>query len=450
MTRKLDNNSFGFETSKFHSTLSKSEETGGLEGGREIKVTKEPSNAYVQRNIRKVVGYIPIVGIFSSIGQARELIKYKDQPYKALHILRIAFQAVGLGSLFLIPDLAKTYFNYKQTKKEEINESLLSEDSDEYKTEKEDWDEVPENIMQSIPSNYLGEFKSMKSLNAINFYDGGKILYMDKSELFDREKFDPAWLKQAILFYGSNFLSVKHPTNKELSHRELYEIDESLNKKLIEIFSSKEFKQYEHVIANLKDKEQINELTLKFYTEVLPKYFNKGLTEEEKFNMENRVNDQVEKEEITTEDQNKIIPDRKQAMNAIKMLNAYDFYEKGEVLSINKNNLFKNDKNFDPAWLKQAILFYGANFLAIKRAPIRYLRHDQAIEIDKSLTQILKKLFSSKEFKDYEKKINNAKDEKAISMLTFNFYHSVLPKYFNEGLNQEEISSLSQRVKLVG
>lgn len=311
MTHEIKNNSFGFETSKFHSTLSGTKEAGGFEGGKEIKITREPSNAYVQRNISKVVGYIPLLGIFSSIRDIKELIKYNDQPYKAMHILRIAFQMVGLGSLFLIPDLAKTYFNHKQVKKEDTtNLNLISEEdyenlniqthnkgleknipskkpttnentTDDYpaekgdiplqqKTNKESLKNPTQKINKNLTVEYLpGEdfdeyipphhydtaFKSMKSLTNKDFSEN-----ITTDPISPVKNPDPVWLKEAILFYGSQVL----PQNSE---------NKSVDESLKTLFSSKEFKKYEKEIGNATDKEIINKLTLSFYNDVLPKYF---------------------------------------------------------------------------------------------------------------------------------------------------------------------------------
>ncbi len=274
MTHEVNNNSFGFETSKFHSTFSHKEEIGEVEGCIRENVTKEPSNAYVQRNIRKVVGYIPVLGIFAGIGTIKESVNYKDQPYKALHILRAAAQIIGLGSLFLIPDLAKTYFNYRQVRKEENNLNLLGNDEGEIKEKNFNSEEI----------------ESIKSIKVSDFFDKGKILSIPKKQLTDKnEKLNPAWLKQAILFYGANFLSVKRSQIKYLKPEQAIETEKSLKEVLKKLFSSNEFKKYEKAIERAKDEETINSLTKEFYNKVLPKYFNENLNQQEALDLNQKV-----------------------------------------------------------------------------------------------------------------------------------------------------------------
>lgn len=88
----------------FHSTYFSSLGNTDLQGERK---------GMMQRNVISIMGYIPIVGIISGIIRivlsAQQMNKEKcDKAYHAVHITRGVFEILGLGSLYLIPDLLVT------------------------------------------------------------------------------------------------------------------------------------------------------------------------------------------------------------------------------------------------------------------------------------------------------------------------------------------------------
>lgn len=65
---------------------------------------------YKGKNIRKVMGYIPIIGMLLGITRIRQarVLNSQQLPNRFNHIVRGSIEALNLGFLLLIPDLLLT------------------------------------------------------------------------------------------------------------------------------------------------------------------------------------------------------------------------------------------------------------------------------------------------------------------------------------------------------